>query len=148
MKMRYLIVDAEGQLALVRRRQVERLWRGRLKAQDLGSSQRNELRLISVLCDEQFLPKRIYLLRLPLTGGRFTRLNYRILRVFSMPECVTPKETATHHTTGWPNDFYKQLAVALDVPVKQLQVPMGVGGPLLMAAAMRVTPSEALRYLR
>jgi hypothetical protein len=40
------------------------------------------------------------------------------------------------------------LAVALDVPVAALQVPLGVGGPLFLAVALRVMPRQAIRYLR
>jgi hypothetical protein len=108
----------------------------------------SELRLISVLCDDRLLPRKIYLLRLPLIDGRFTRESYFTLRIFSMPDCVTPGEVIHHHTEGWPRNFFSQLAVALDVPRKFLEVPVGIGGPLLMAAALRVTPRQALRYLR
>ena len=53
-----------------------------------------------------------------------------------------------HHTEGWPIDFFKQLAVVLDVTRKDLDVPLGIGGPLLMAAALKLSPKQALRYLR
>jgi hypothetical protein len=70
------------------------------------------------------------------------------LQLFSLPDCVTPEELARHHTAGWPADFFGQLAVALDVPASALGVPLGVGGPLFLAAALRVTPRQALRYLK
>ena len=66
----------------------------------------------------------------------------------TMPDCVTPREVIEHHTDGWPRDFYTQLAVALDVPRSMLSVPLGVGGPLMMAAALKVTPREAMKYLQ
>jgi hypothetical protein len=65
-----------------------------------------------------------------------------------MPDCVTPREVIEHHTAGWPRDFFTQLAVALDVPRRMLDVPLGIGGPLLTAAAMRVTPKQAIKYLQ
>jgi hypothetical protein len=148
MKIRYLFVDRHGQLLRIRRSLVEALWRGDLEAADLGCSDQNELRLVSVLCDDRILPQKIYLLRLPLSEGRFTKENYLTLRIFSMPDCVTPREVIQHHTNGWPVDFYRQLAVALDVPRSYLGVPLGIGGPLLMAAALRVTPKQAVRFLR
>jgi hypothetical protein len=52
-----------------------------------------------------------------------------------------------HHSEGWPFDFFTQLAVALDVPRQQLDVPFGIGGPLLVAAALRVSPRVATRFL-
>lgn len=148
MKLRYFIVDHRGQLLKVRKARVEALWRGQVSAEELGSLAKNELKLVSVLCDKRLLPRKVFLLRLPLTDGYFTRESYLTLRIFSMPDCVTPAEVVQHHTDGWPHDFFRQLAIALDVPRKQLEVPVGVGGPLLMAAALRVSPRQAVRYLR
>src|SRR5215471_8323033 len=76
MKIRYLFVGRGGQLVKMRRSRVERLWRGELAAHDIGSADPHELRLISVLCDRRLLPRKIFLLRLPLSEGRFTRENY------------------------------------------------------------------------
>jgi len=148
MKIRYLLIDRFNQLHKVRRKRVEALWRGDVRAADLGSLDLTELRLVSVLCDDRLLPKKIFLLRLPLSHGAFTKENYLTLRIFTMPDCVTPREVIQHHTDGWPVDFFHQLAVVLDVPRSFLEVPLGIGGPLLMAAALKVTPKEALRYLR
>lgn len=127
---------------------MQALWRGRVRADTLGCPIGQEVRLVSVVCDHCLLPKRVYLLRLPLTEGRFTAENYRTLHLFSQPDCVTPREATDHHIEGWPGDFFQQLAVALDVPVAGLDVPLGIGGPLFLAAAMRVSPRQALRYLR
>ena len=130
------------------RSQVEALWRGWIDGPTLGGEASNELRLVSVLCDARLLPQKIFLLRLPLTAGYFTRESYLTLRIFSMPDCVTPQEMIQHHTAGWPRNTYSQLAVALDVPRSRLEVPVGIGGPLLLAAAMRVSPRKAIRYLK
>ncbi len=148
MKIRYLFVDRDGQLVKVRRSVVEGLWQGELAAHDIGSQSLTELRLVSVLCNDQLLPHKIFLLRLPLSSGRFTRENYLTLQIFSRRDCVTPREVIAHHTDGWPADFYHQLAVAIDVPRKNLDLPVGIGGPLLMAAALKLSPKQALRYLR
>lgn len=148
MMLRYLLVDHHGQLVRIRRSRVEALWRGEVQAADLGCLDQNEVRLVSILCDDRLLPQKIYLLRLPLSEGRFTKENYLTLRIFSMPDCVTPREVIQHHTDGWPGDFFRQLAVALDVPLRRLEVPLGIGGPLLMAAALRLSPKQAVRYLR
>ena len=148
MKLRYFVLDQRGMLTRVRRPLLDELWRGRLRGDQLGNSDSKELRLVSVLCDERLLPIRIYLLRLPLTDGQFTRQDYRKLRLFAMPQVVTPREMVRHHTEGWPHDFFCQLAVALDVPRLELDVPIGIGGPLLMAAALRVSPLKAIKFLR
>jgi hypothetical protein len=148
MKLRYFVVDPSGRLRKVPRAMIEGLWKGHYRADQLGGTITNELRLVSVLCDQDLLPKKIYLLRLPLSDGWFTEANFLTLRIFSRPDCVTPREVITHHTAGWPADFFRQLAVAMDVAVAGLSVPLGIGGPLFTAAKHRVTLREALRYLR
>src|SRR5262249_27241509 len=115
MKVRYLIVDGNGRLHLAKRALVEALWEGVIPASMLGSAAASELRLVSVLSDKDLLPRKIFLLRLPLTAGEFRKENYLTLRIFSRSDCVTPKEVVKHHTEGWPKDFFSQLAVALDV---------------------------------
>ena len=148
MSLNYFVVDAKGQLRKVTDAAVRELWEGRRRAEALGCRSGNELRLVSVVCDADLLPEKVYLLRLPLVGGVFTEESYLTLRLFTRPDCVTAGELVQHHTEGWPADFYSQLAIALDVPVSRLEVPLGVGGPLFVAAALRVTPRQALRHLR
>ena len=69
------------------------------------------------------------------------------LHLFSQPDCVTPGELSRHHAEGWPADFFHQLAVAIDVPVAALAVPLAIGGPLFLAAAQGVSPRQAMRQL-
>ena len=147
MKLRYFVVSHRGRLRRVSRHAVQSLWEGRRHAAALGSRLDTELRLVSVACNAELLPQKVYLLRLPLTNGRFTLCDYLTLQSFARPDCVTPQEVKAHHTDGWPPDMARQLAVALDVPVSNLRVPVGIGGPLLIAAALRLTPVQALRYL-
>src|ERR1700688_3513992 len=80
MKLRYLFVDRNGQLTVIRRADVEALWQGELGADVLNGPDLHELRLASVLCNSRLVPQKIFLLRLPLTAGYFTRSNYRTLR--------------------------------------------------------------------
>jgi hypothetical protein len=140
--------STRGRLRKAPQEAVRGLWEGRRRAEALGCPAGNELRLVSVVCDDSLLPQRLYVLRLPLSGGEFTPESRLTLQLYTRPDCVRPEELAAHHTQGWPPDFYRQLAVALDVPVARLGVPLGVGGPLFTAAALRVTPRQALRYLR
>jgi len=147
-KLRYLVVDSQGQLRKVPRLLVEGLWRGRRRAEELGGEGGSELRLVSVVCDERLLPTKVYLLRLPLSDGLFLEENYLTLQIFTRSDCVTAQEVIQHHGDGWPRDLLRQLAVVLDVPLAGLGPLLGVGGPLFLAAAMRVTPGQALRYLR
>lgn len=148
MRLRYFVVDACGQARRVSPAAVQGLWEGQHGAEELGCPAGNELRLISVVCNSRLQPRKLYLLRLPLTDGRFTPENYLTLRIFARPDCVTPREAFEHHSEGWPSNLFVQLAVALDVPVARLNVPLAVGGPLFLAAAMQVSPRQAIRYLR
>lgn len=148
MKLCYFVVDDRGQLCKARKSAIEALWEGTCRADVFGLEPGSELRLVSVVCNRRLIPQKIYLLRLPLTQGQFTQENYLTLQIFTMPDCVTPQEVARHHGGGWPPDLLRQLAVAADVPLAGLQVPVRIGGPLLLAAALRVTPDEALRYLK
>ncbi|MBI2805126.1 MAG: hypothetical protein HYX68_09115 [Planctomycetes bacterium] len=148
MKLHYLIVDRNHQLRLIPREHVEAIWRGRASVADFGYADLTELRLISVMCDSRLVPRRIYLLRMALTDGWFTRQNFRTLRSYTMPSRVTASEVFQHHSEGWPSDFFTQLAVAFDVPRHMLDVPFGIGGPLLVAAALRVSPRVATRLLK
>jgi hypothetical protein len=148
MKLRYFVVGRTGLLRKVSQAGVQGLWDGRRSAAVLGCPGAHELRLLSVVCDDDLLPTKVYVLRLPLTDGCFTGEDRLTLHLFAMPDCVTSEEMLQHHTDGWPADLFFQLAVALDVPVASLHVPVGVGGPLFTAAAMQLTPQQALRYLR
>jgi hypothetical protein len=148
MKLRYFVITRGGRLRKVAQAAVRGLWDGKLRADALGCAIRDELRLVSVVCNSQLLPRKVYLLRLPLERGRFTEESYLLLQAFTRTDCVTPQEAIAHHTEGWPPNFFQQLAIALDIPVAGLKVPLAVGGPLLLAAAMQVTPRQALRHLR
>jgi hypothetical protein len=143
----YFAVGTQGQLVRVSHTALARLWRGRLRADALGCHPGRELRLLSVVCDD-LRPVRAYLLRLPLTAGQFTLEDYLTLRLFTLPDCVTEQENARHHGQGWPADLLRQLAVALDVPVADLPLPLKVGGPLFDAVARGATPPEASRRPR
>lgn len=153
MKLRYLFVDRFGRLVKARRLLVERLWQGdygvdRLARATGTQARLTELKLVSVLCDGLLQPLQIFLLRLPLSDGRFTDRDYHTLQGFTDPDCMTAREMISHHTAGWPPDFFHQLAVAMDVARRDLEVPVGIGGPLMMAAALETSPTEALKYLR
>ncbi len=148
MKLRYYVVDGEGQLRKVSPAGLDGLWEGRVQARALGSPGTTELRLVSVLCDDNLQPHVIYVLRVPLTDGVCTAESQLTLQIFTMRDCVTSREVVEHHGAGWPADMRRQLAIALDVPLARLCVPLRVGGPLYLAAAMGVRPHQAVHYLR
>lgn len=147
-KLHYYAVDGQGQIRRVSQRDMEDLWDGKVQAGSLGCASKNELRLVSVLCDRHFWPRIIYLLRVPLTGGRFTPENQLTLQIFTMRDCVTEQEVVQHHGGGWPADLLHQLAVALDVPLSALRVPVRIGGPFFLAAATGLTPHQARQFLK
>jgi hypothetical protein len=130
MKLRHFVVDQMGQLLKASQAGIKGLIQGRRSAGTLGYQAGHELRLVSIVCDAELLPMKIYIFRLPLTDGWFTEEN--ALRL--MPHCATMDGMVQHHTEGWPTDFFRQLAVALDVPLAGLQVPLGLGGPLFKHA--------------
>jgi len=143
-----MILDSGEQVQRVSARAMEGLWDGRVKAETLGCPSKTELRLISVLCDDNLQPRTIYLLRVPLSEGKFTPENYLTLQIFTMRDCVTSREVIEHHGGGWPADLLHQLAIVLDVPLAHLQIPVRIGGPLFLAAAMGVSPHQAVHFLR
>lgn len=150
MQLRYFILDSLNQLRKARRATIKALLAGNATASELGLGHPNacELRLVSVVCDSNLLPHVVYLLRLPLTAGRFTDTDAVALRMFGTPACVTPNECSRHHGSGWPADLVRQLAIAIDVPVSRMGIPFGVGGPVMTSAAQGLTIGQALRRLR
>ena len=148
MKLRCFALHPSHQLRRARHRAVRALLAGEHSTTALGWPAAPDLGLVSVVCDGRLRPRAVYLLRLPLTGGRFTTQDALALRALASPDCVTPAEAARHHGRGWPADLVRQLAVALDVPVAGLAVPVAAGGPVLVAAVRRVSLGRALRDLR
>jgi hypothetical protein len=69
MKLRYFVIDGHGRLRKTPQAAVRALWDGGLGATALGCVAGNELRLVSVLCDDDLQPCKVYLLRLPTLGG-------------------------------------------------------------------------------
>jgi len=142
MRLRFFAADRRGRLLKVRPRHVDGVINGRISVAILGCRGVHTLPLVTAACDGRLRPQAIYLLRVPLTGGRFTAADELALRALVSPASATPHEAATHHAAGWPVDLVRQLAVALDVPVTGLAVPFAAGGPVLDA----VVSSRPLRH--
>ncbi|MDY3560957.1 hypothetical protein R5W23_002206 [Gemmata sp. JC673] len=134
MKIRHFVLDAHAQLRKFGRRAVHEVLAGRLDARAIDPALSRELALVTVVCDDNLIPERAYLLRVPLTDGVLTTADRLVLRAFVRPDCVTPSEAVQHHLTGWPRDLLPQLAVAMDVPARGLDETLEVGGPVLVAA--------------
>lgn len=147
MQVRYFVVDAEGRLFQARKKLVEEVWRGRRTADELGCLVHDELRLITVVCDEKLLPRMTFFLRVELRHGRPTDRS-RIEAYEAMTHSSGRRydhPAARKQFEGWPPDWRSQLGVALDVPICQLQ-RVGLGGPLPMSDVWGISLDKVLDY--
>lgn len=147
MQIRYFVVDDVGQLRKTPRKAVERLWKGRGTSFQLGVPVGDELRLISVVCDESLVPKMCFFLRTELQNGQITEES----RIDAYEAAGNPTKRRYDHPAaqrqfaGWPRDWQHQLAVAMDVPAGQLR-KIGIGGPLLMSDLWGISLKKVLEY--
>lgn len=147
MKIRHFVLDAHAKLRKFSRPAVHEVLAGRVNARAFDPGIARELALVTVVCDDDLLPERVHLLRVPLTAGTFTPADRLVLQAFTDPGCVTPGEAVRHHLNGWPSDLIRQLAVALDVPVAGLDALLDVGGPALVSALTGVSIRRAARQV-
>ena len=142
----YFVADRRDQLLRVPTEPVEALWEGRGGAAALGVDCGESLRLISVLIDEDLNPVVIFFIRLDLDSDEITAESR--LEAY---EAVTAKGPRYSHPAaqkqfvGWPTDWPRQLAVALDVPVFALN-KIALGGPLLMSDLWGVPVEKVVEY--
>jgi len=157
MKVRYFHLDENDCLQKVAQRHLEAVWFDERPWDDSASAK--PLRLISFLCDDDFRPLRGFVMRVQIREGRLTddSRHDAIAAVQSamppLPSIFGPVQSSNElplidkQLEGWPepNDLFRQLAVALDVPIEQVP-PLRFGGPLLTATLLRVTVKQALTY--
>jgi hypothetical protein len=137
-----------GQFRFVEALDVEDVWAGRSGTDVLGHPIGDELLLVTVLCNEDDLaPRKCFFLRIKLEDGRITDTSR-----FDAYDSMTEHSRGTydiladdHQLDGWPDDWYQQLAVALDVPIAELR-RVGIGGPLLMADMWGFSIERILQY--
>lgn len=149
MQLRYFVVDVDNQLIRVPQNVVEGWWKERrtvhangvrlvpedvfdtVAYEDDGPA---ELKLVTVLCDEDFLPKICYFLRLELCDDRVTddSRQMAIEAVSESNQYNFDHSAVLHQLAAWPCDWQAQVAVAMDVPIDMVQ-KVGVGGPLPLA---------------
>ena len=148
MLLRYLLVDVDNQFRLVPRSAVEDVWAGRCTVRVFDWAVEDELKIVSILCDEETLePKMCFFLRTKLKDDEITDESR-----FQAYDAMTRHNnrrydtvSANHQMAKWPHDWQLQLAVALDVPAMELK-RVGVGGPLLMADLWGFTIDRILDY--
>ncbi len=147
MQLTYFVVDTDHTIYRVDRELVEGLWDGHRTSDEFACSLGHDLRLITVLLDEDLLPVLCFFIRVELKDGvitnrsrieAFEAMSNRVKRRYDNPE-------AQRQFRGWPNDWQRQLAVALDVPAAEL-TKIGLGGPLLMADLWGISLEKVIEY--
>ncbi len=148
MLLSYYVVDTEHQLRRVEREVVEEVWSGDRSASALDHDVGDELRVISVLCDDAELqPQICFFVRAQVRDGAITEQSrheaYEALTVHQRRDADIYPDSEQFE--GWPNDWQRQLAVALDIPAIRLQ-KVGVGGPLVMSDLWGYSIDRILEY--
>lgn len=147
MRLYYFIVDDDGQLRRTGRRLVEALWQGQCLVSELNLQLSETLRLVTVLCDDDFTPMVTYFVRLDLADGQITDES-RIAAFEAMTIRGRHRDdhaSAQKQFAGWPSDWQRQLAIALDVTPDCIN-KLGVGGPLLLSDLWGVPLAKVLAY--
>lgn len=147
MRIRYFIADRDDTIHRVSARLAQGIWNGDRSASELPFAVDDELALITVLVDDNLQPQVCFLLRFPLTDGVTTERSH--LTAFEAMEEVKHQRfehpAAQHQLQGWPANWRQQLAVALDVPMRDVR-RIGVGGPLPLSDLLGVPIPSLLRY--
>ena len=142
----YFVADRKDQLRRVPTAAVEAIWDGREGIKALGCNPGETLRLISVLIDDELNPLVIFFMRLDLDDGEITpesRLEAYDAVTARGAKFASP--AAQKQFLGWPSDWPRQLAVALDTPLASLN-RIAIGGPLLMADLWGVPVDKVVEY--
>lgn len=142
----YFVADREDQFRRVPIEAVEALWEGREDVASLDCDPGESLRLISVLIDEDLNPLVIFFMRLDLDDGEITAESR--LEAYEAVTARGSKFTspaAQKQFLGWPSDWPRQLAVALDTPLSGLN-RIALGGPLLMSDLWGVPVEKVVEY--
>ncbi len=147
MHLSYYVVDENKQFCRASRDVIERLWERGATVDELDCILADELRLVTVVSDDELQPVLCYFVRLDLREGAITARAkidaFEAMTQRSRSQYDHPK--AQHQLKGWPPDWQKQLAVALDVPASELR-KIGVGGPLLMSKLWGIPLEQVIEY--
>ena len=146
MKRIYYVADSDDQFRRVETESVEALWEGQESTRVLGCDPGDVLRLISVLIDDDLNPLVIFFMRLDLDEGEITaesRLEAYDAVTTRGPKFANP--AAQKQFLGWPSDWPRQLAIALDTPLANLN-RIALGGPLLMSDLWGVPVDKVVEY--
>jgi len=155
MLVRYFAIDGSDQLQTVGQARMEQAWSRKCPWDD--SHGQRPLGIITILFDNDLLPRKVFHLRVMIAKGWITAASilaaqYAWIEMTPLPrieETPSPQDigprSVAFQVGGWPYDLYQQLAVIADVAVDQLP-GLELGGPLLMARQLRVPVREAMVY--
>ena len=103
MQLKYFVVDADERLWQVSRYTVEDLWKNHATSDEFDFNLEEELRLITVLCDERLLPVVTFFVHLQLEQGRITdESRVEAFEAMGNRDDVT---SAKRQFFGWPDDW-------------------------------------------
>ena len=147
MTLRYFVVDVDGELRRVPPAAAEAVWAGHADAGELDAILGSELKLATVLVDDDLNPVMTFFLRVDLDRGRITEES----RIAAL-EAITAGHgrrlsdpAQKRQFQGWPPDWRRQLAVALDTPAAHL-TKLGLGGPLVLSEMWGVPLETVMDY--
>jgi|GEM_PF-3419458 len=147
MRLDYYIVDEQGQFQRSSRNDVETLWKGNCHIGKINERLSEDLRIATVVRDEQLHPVMCFFLKLKLADGQIT--DESKLEVYEA--ITTRKKDRYDHSAsqrqfeGWPKNWRSQLAVALDVPVAELH-RVALGGPLPLSDLWGMSVDKIVEY--
>ena len=147
MTLRYFVVDVDGQLRRVPAAAAEAVWAGHADAGELDAMLGSELKLVTTLIDDGLNPVMTFFLRVELDRGRITEES----RIAAL-EAITAGHgrrlsdpAQRRQFEGWPDDWRRQLAVALDTPAAHF-TKLGLGGPLVLSEMWGVPMGTVMGY--
>lgn len=147
MRLRFFVIDQHDRLHKAFRTAVEGMWTGQRSSSQWRFPLHHDLRIVTVVCDNDLTPQTVCFLRLGITEGQVTeaarQLAYQSIASNCKKEYDCP--SLSYQLAGWPKDWKTQLAVAMDVPVQHLQ-RVAIGGPLPVSDLLGVSVNESLRY--
>ena len=147
MTLRYFVVDVDGQLRRVPAAAAEAVWAGHADAGELDAMLGSELKLVSALIDDDLNPLKVFFLRVDLDRGRITEES----RIAALEAITAGHGRRLSHPLqrrqfeGWPTDWRRQLAVALDTPAERF-TELGLGGPLVLSEMWGVPLGTVMGY--
>jgi hypothetical protein len=147
MKLRYFVVDEANELCSASAKTLEGIWSGRWPAEKLGLLIRDELRVVTIVCDDDLNPKVCYFLRLDLQKGAVTD-DSRIRALEAVEESNKSNldhPAVVHQLARWPRDWRCQVAVALDVPAAAVN-NIGIGGLFPLADLLGISVHRLLGF--